>query len=190
MDMTSTLLGLSKLLGGSTEQTSNELDYDEYDGQATPAAAKMTPAQIGPPAKRPAPVEQKKKESKDIWDADEVPVSGYGAEEDPRLRPQYEIVYKQAVSAEDMFIGLSGRDPSTASCEDMVVIVSLPDTRKTDLELDMTPTFLDLRTPKYRLGLHLPHPVDDENGSAKFDVGTGKLRVTLPLRREYDFLRA
>ena len=34
---------------------------------------------------------------------------------------RYEILYKQAVTAEDMFMGLSGRDPSSGSCEDLVV---------------------------------------------------------------------
>ena len=37
---------------------------------------------------------------------------------------RYEIFYKQAVTPEDMFMGLSGRDTSSASCEDMVVSLS------------------------------------------------------------------
>jgi hypothetical protein len=66
-------------------------------------------------------IEEPKKVSKDIWDAEDVPVNGFGAESDPRKRPEYEILYKQAVSTEDMYIGLSGRDPSSGSCEDLLV---------------------------------------------------------------------
>ena len=131
----------------------------------------------------------KKAPSKNIWDADEVPVNGYGADNDPRKRPEYEILYKQAVTAEDMFIGLSGRDPSSGSCEDLVVRITLPGTTGKQIELDVLPQFLDLRTPVYRLGLHLPHPVDDKSGNAKWDADAGVLAVTLRLNREYDFLR-
>ena len=31
---------------------------------------------------------QKAKNSKDIWDVDEVPVNGFGADRDPRKRPE------------------------------------------------------------------------------------------------------
>ena len=65
----------------------------------------------------------------------------------------------------------------------------MPGTSSKDMELDITPNFLDLRTPRFRLGLPLPHPVDDKAGSAKFDLQSSTLRITLPLRREYDFLR-
>lgn len=34
---------------------------------------------------------------------------------------RYEMVFKQAVSSEDMYLQMSGKNPSTASCEDLVV---------------------------------------------------------------------
>lgn len=34
---------------------------------------------------------------------------------------RYDIVYKQAVGAEDMFLGMGNKTPATASCEDMIV---------------------------------------------------------------------
>ena len=34
---------------------------------------------------------------------------------------RYDIVYRQAVSSEDMYLGMSGRNPSSAGCEEMVV---------------------------------------------------------------------
>lgn len=33
----------------------------------------------------------------------------------------YEIVYKQAVSTEDVFLGMGNKTPTTAGCEDIVV---------------------------------------------------------------------
>lgn len=33
----------------------------------------------------------------------------------------YDIVYKQAVTSEDIFLGMGNKTPATASCEDMVV---------------------------------------------------------------------
>ena len=69
------------------------------------------------------------------------------------------------------------------------VRIKLPGASGKDLELDITPQFLDLRTPVYRLGLHLPHPVDDKTGSAKWHADMCVLDVTLRMNRPYDFLR-
>jgi hypothetical protein len=69
------------------------------------------------------------------------------------------------------------------------VKITLPNTSTKQIELDITTTFLDLRTPVYRLGLHLPHPVDEKSGSAKWDPVASVLSVTLKMNREYDFLR-
>lgn len=39
----------------------------------------------------------------------------------------YEMVYKQAVSTEDVFLGMGNKSPTTASCEDIIVsTASLP----------------------------------------------------------------
>lgn len=99
------------------------------------------------------------------------------------------MLYKQAVSSEDMYLGMSGRDPSTHWCDDMVVRVKLPDHKLADCDLDVTASFLDLRTPTFRLGLHLQHPCDPDAGNAKFDGAKGTLTVTLKMKRELDFLK-
>ena len=213
MDLGNSLQALSQMLGGSFEEPRGEAELDDAVRSFLGLAAAPRPraairrvdagqhrtAQEGARAatfgqhymseKSPRAAAPKKAPSKDIWDADEVPVNGYGADNDPRKRPEYEILYKQAVTAEDMFIGLSGRDPSSGSCEDLVVRITLPGTTGKQIELDVLPQFLDLRTPVYRLGLHLPHPVDDKSGNAKWDADAGVLAVTLRLNREYDFLR-
>jgi hypothetical protein len=101
-----------------------------------------------------------------------------------------------------MYLGMSGRDPSSASCEDMVVRphphavcshhqvrIHLPGTAYADIQLDVEDTVLDLRAPAFRLSLPLPHRVDSKTGRAQWDAGAGRLDVTLRVLREYDFLR-
>uniref|UniRef100_A0A8C1BJJ3 Dynein axonemal assembly factor 6 n=1 Tax=Cyprinus carpio carpio TaxID=630221 RepID=A0A8C1BJJ3_CYPCA len=63
-----------------------------------------------------------KKYSKNIWDEDE------GTEEahfddltDPRPQPEYEIVLKQSVGTEDLFLGFSRKDPSSMCCDSMLL---------------------------------------------------------------------
>jgi hypothetical protein len=124
-------------------------------------------------------------------------------------------VYKQAVTPEDMFLGMSGRDPSTHCCEDLVVRgvataagccpqlnqhnpweppwqvkIKLPGTKMAQVNLDVTDKVLDLRAPAFRLHLPLPHSVDSKNGVAKWDAAKETLIVTLRMVREFDFLRA
>ena len=69
------------------------------------------------------------------------------------------------------------------------VRITLPGATGKQIDLDITPQFLNLRTPVYRLGLHLPDPVDDKAGNAKWDKDTHTLTVTLRMVREFDFLR-
>ncbi|KAK1790111.1 hypothetical protein P4O66_002416 [Electrophorus voltai] len=99
---------------------------------------------------------------------------------------RYEIVLKQRVGTEDLFLGLSRKDPSSMCCESMLVKVKLSDTKAADIVLDVKETFLDLRTPKYKLGLHLPHPVHSEEGTARFISERAELEVTLPMNRALD----
>ncbi|XP_018432467.1 PREDICTED: protein PIH1D3 [Nanorana parkeri] len=136
-----------------------------------------------------AATSQTGRDDKDIWSESEVQE---GAEFDdyldPREKPEYEILFKQRVSSEDMFLGLSRKDPSTACCEDMVIRVQLPDTNVADVSLDVKKNYINLRTPKYKLGLHLPHTVNDKSGQAKFMADTETLELILTMVRDLDFI--
>ncbi|XP_025087237.1 protein PIH1D3-like [Pomacea canaliculata] len=148
----------------------------------------LAPGDIGPKAKPQNKASgSKKNSSKDIWDAEEV-VEGseYDCLHDPRPQPGYEIIYKQAVTSEDMFLQMGNKTPATASCEDMIVKIHLPETKMSDVELDVKEKFLDLRTPKYFLGLFLPHPVDHKKGKAQWDSRSQTLHVTLRMVRDLD----
>uniref|UniRef100_A0A672JTF9 PIH1 domain containing 3 n=1 Tax=Salarias fasciatus TaxID=181472 RepID=A0A672JTF9_SALFA len=131
----------------------------------------------------------KKQKSKDIWSEEEVPEgSQYDDEADQRAQPEYEIILKQSVGTEDVFLGLSRKDPSSMCCEAMLVKIKLPDTKATDVVLDIKETFLDLRTAKYKLGLHLPQPVHSQEGRAQFYTEREELEVTLLIKRPMDII--
>ncbi|XP_069069834.1 dynein axonemal assembly factor 6 [Pleurodeles waltl] len=187
MHSVSSLQALSKLLTleqeGEDEQFDSKLDCS--------SVALAGPGDIGSSKTAPTKVTPKGECSRgnDIWDPEEVQEgSEYDDVLDHRDQPEYEIIFKQQVGAEDVFLGMSRKDPSTACCEDMLVRIKLPGTKSGDLVLDVCDMFLDLRTPKYKLGLHLPHAVDSKNGKAHFISEKETLEVTLTMRREFDFI--
>ncbi|WAQ98438.1 DAAF6-like protein [Mya arenaria] len=166
-------------------------DSDSDEEKPQSSIAQLNPGNIGPEKKAGTTEKEEKvkKNTKDIWDAEEVQEGAeFESMYDPRPQPDYDIVYKQAVTSEDMFLQMGNKTPATSSCEDMVVKVKLPDTKIADVALDVKTKFLDCRTRKYFLGLHLPHPVDSKSGKAQWDGKTETLSVTLRLKRDYDFM--
>ena len=97
-------------------------------------------------------------------------------------------VLKQKVTSEDMFLGMSGKNPSSACCEEMVIKIQLPDSKMKDVDLDIKSDSLDCCTPKYRLLLPLPHPVNPKLGKAQWNPESFTLEVTLVMQREYDYI--
>ncbi|NXS16790.1 PIHD3 protein, partial [Mystacornis crossleyi] len=130
----------------------------------------------------------KSENRKTIWNTDEVPEgSEFDDTWDPREKPEYEIFFKQYVGTEDVFFGMTGKDPSTACCEDIVIKIKLPETKYSDITLDIQEKVLDLRTPKKKLLLHLPYPVNSKEGRACFLSDKEILEVTLRVSRKFDF---
>lgn len=162
----------------------------DSDDKPTSTIAHLNPGSIGPAKKTQVEnTTQTKKSTKDIWDADEIQEGAeYESMYDPRPQPDYDIVYKQAVTSEDMFLQMGNKTPATASCEEMVVKIKLPDSKLADVTLDVKTKYLHCRTPNYFLGLHLPHNVDPKSGKAQWDGKTETLNVCLKLKREYDFM--
>lgn len=48
---------------------------------------------------------------------------------DDRAQPEYEIMHKQHVGTEDVFLGLSDKDPSSNHCDAILVKIWLPNTK-------------------------------------------------------------
>ncbi|CAH8840105.1 unnamed protein product [Trichobilharzia szidati] len=170
------------------EERENGSDHDD----AVTPMSKIKPSDIGPKpksnVKKEKPI-QKAKNPDDIWDADEIPEgTQYEDIYDPRPQPKYEIMYRQAVTAEDVYLQLGRKNPTTACCEFMVIKITLPDTQLSSINLDVKETFLDLRAPKYKLGLYLPNPVDPDSSKAEWNEDKEILEVTLRNKREYDFM--
>ena len=91
----------------------------------------------------------------------------------------------------DTFLGMSGKDASSAQCEDMIVRIDLPRAASAaELDLEVKPTYLKLGSPVYRLAVYLPHKVDAERGKAKWDAAKKTLSVTLPIIRDDDWMGA
>ena len=77
----------------------------------------ITPGCIGgqPPPTTTSSAEKNSTASKE--DKQECPSDS----DDPRPEPEYEVVFRQAVGAEDVFLGMGNKNPTTASCEELVV---------------------------------------------------------------------
>ena len=56
---------------------------------------------------------------------------------DDRPAPEYEVLFKQHVGTEDVFLGLSDRDPSSNHCDSLLVKVKLPNTKFANVQLDV-----------------------------------------------------
>lgn len=107
-----------------------------------------------------------------------------------RLAPEYRIVYKQSVAPEDIYLRMGNKTAATSSCEEMCLEILLPkETVSIDrMELDVSSNEIDLRTPIYRLKLPLIQPTDPDRGKASWDDKQKILRLTLRMKREYDFI--
>lgn len=81
---------------------------------------------------------------------------------------------------------MGGKTASTASCEHMVVSVQLPGEIRSQVNLTVTRQRLDVRSPRYRLSLALPHPVRTDSSSAEWLHSV--LVVILRMDREFDFV--
>jgi hypothetical protein len=120
-----------------------------------------------------------------IWQPDEV-VAKHELEEmhDARARPQHEIMYKQNLSAQDVYGGMSmggGMGGSASAARELVVKVHFPGATAKQLDLDVNKRVFIAQSPFHKLKIHLPHEVDDASGRAQFDKETATLSVTLKI---------
>ena len=135
-------------------------------------------------AKKDAPVDPD-----DIWTVDEVPaeetagVIDDNAIRDSRPEPKFELMYKQGVGTEDLFLGTE-KTPGSMDCTHLVYRITFPGHKMADLELDVTKNSLKAESKTLRLAIFLPLSVDFDNGSAKWDAKSEALVITLPINPE------
>ena len=128
--------------------------------------------------------------------------------DDGRTVPEYSFYYKQAVQTGDVYLGLDpmGKDPTSTSCEDLVLSVELPDcTSTSDIDVDLASSSITLLTCKQcvvtlhagrtwlvrslsnnwlcgycsRLNTYLPHEVDSDKSIAQWDAKKHQLKITM-----------
>lgn len=94
------------------------------------------------------PAQKKKprvKDPKDIWDIDEVSDDELNNDDDDfddRTQPEFEIMYKQSVSAEDKYMNMGMKDCSSNFCDGIVIKIEFPNTAYSEISLDVTKTRL------------------------------------------------
>ncbi|XP_076774473.1 dynein axonemal assembly factor 6 isoform X2 [Arvicanthis niloticus] len=179
----SALQALSSLLNPEEE---DDFDFE----QCSSTISAMGPGSIGQlKAKESKAIpEPRSDENENIWNPEEVPE---GAEHDDiwdiREIPDYEIVFQQTVGTEDVYLGLTQKDPSTACCQELVVKIKLPNTNPSEIQMDIQEMILDLRTPKKKLLVNFPQPVEHNSAKASYIWEAETLEVRMTLQRDLDF---
>lgn len=100
---------------------------------------------------------------------------------DGRIEPEHQVLYKQNLTAEDVYLGADfTRDGSSARSDGVVVKVTLPKaTTAKDFTLDVEPYAMILSTSDYFLKAHMPVRVIEKKAEAKWDTATKCLLVSL-----------
>ena len=183
MDGSLAQLGALDKLFADSEAASGQAKTS-YGKDAPVAVSGMTPGMIGPPKAAVVKAKPKPKavaDRNEIWDVDAVNAVD-DEPDDGRPQAEYEIVYKQNVSPEDMFLGVDPERHAGVSCSDALLLkVLLPGTKLADIELDVRETFVRVQAPKLKLKAWLPEKVDSTKGNAKWDGDKETLAVTLPI---------
>ncbi|XP_063973030.1 dynein axonemal assembly factor 6 [Diachasmimorpha longicaudata] len=165
-------------------------DSDSDDDLDQKGKYKLGPGHIGPPKGRKTaetpPHEPLKPLGNDIWHPSEVPPAQATEVSDPRVQPEYEIKFKQAITTEDVFLGMGFKTPGSASCEWLAISIKMPGEMKEKIDLSVESDSVNIRSSKYRLHLPTPHLVDPNTSSAKWHEGSSTLELNLKMTRELD----
>jgi len=121
-----------------------------------------------------------------VWDPEEVKEFVVDKNE-KRPSPQFEVVYKQRVGTEDVYLGMSGLDPSTTKCQCILVKIKLPGTKLAEIQCDLNKQSLLLQTPKYFLHHYFNHEIKDKDSKAKWVSDKEELHVEVPVVNHYPF---
>ncbi|XP_011302450.1 protein PIH1D3 isoform X2 [Fopius arisanus] len=104
----SDIKALQSLLSVENEDSDSDGDLDQK------GKYKLGPGHIGPPKDSKtmgiSPHESLKPVGHDIWHQSEITTSQITEVLDSRAQPEYEIKFKQAVTTEDVFLGVSTRN--------------------------------------------------------------------------------
>lgn len=102
-------------------------------------------------------------------------------ESNGRIEPEHQVLYKQNLTAEDVYLGADfTRDGSSARSDGVILKVKLPKaTTAKDFNLEVEAFAVVLSTPDYYLKAHMPVKVVEKQAAAKWDATAKSLLVTL-----------
>jgi dynein assembly factor 6, axonemal len=107
-------------------------------------------------------------QERDIWNDEDVMMQSHEIKDD-RKAPEFDVMYKQSLGTEDVYLGLSEKDPSSTSCEGITVKIKLPGCWMQDIQVDVKKQEVHIQSSRFVLHHILPYPVDSEKGKAKWD---------------------
>lgn len=124
----------------------------------------------------------------DEWQAEQEQTDADALETRPC--PEFQIAYGQRVNTEDVFLQMGNKTAATASCDHMIITIELPNASVgiERMQLDVRCDRIDLQTPEYRLRMSLPHPIDPDAGTARYDAERKRMTLRLKMVREFDFV--
>ena len=177
------IIGLNNLLMGSQQDEVSENHFYSNETEST-----LNPGNIGGKQKKEVAKPNTKIEAKynnriltkpknEIWT--EKDFIEENIKEDGRPKPKFEILYKQNVGTEDIYLGLSDKDISSNSCDQLLMKVYLPNTNLKEIGLEVKDQSIHLTTPNFLLNHILPYKVHNEKTEAKWDKEKGLLLLTL-----------
>lgn len=185
----SNLLLLHKLLNPENSDSDSEVDdrvptstITSKTPKSVSTSPQFSPKEIGVSVA----VAASKGEPQTFEEFEKLEAELIATELDHRISPDYNIIYKQTVSPEDIYLPISDKTPATIHCEEICIEIHLPnETVNIDqMELDVRDTSVDLQTPIYRLNVPFPQQIDPDHGKAEWHEAKKLLMLTLRTKQK------
>jgi hypothetical protein len=185
-----TMDGLMGLLGGANGgAAAAETMPPNFIAGAAGQSGGFVPGQTKLAVKKAQDLQKKKD---DVWVEDDLK-AGSGVvvktKGDDRVEPKHDILLRQDLGAQDMYLNLGDRDPSSDHCDTIVVKVQMPDTELKNISLEVLDDRILVQAPKYRLNLALPHRVKKDDGKAEWEKLKATLKIILPIQQERKYIK-
>ena len=188
------LCALTNMLASAEEaaEARGNSSSSSSSSSSTSSTSIITPGSIVPSSKstKKTATEKTAAQPEDpnaIWGQEEIDGHDPDFDDDGRVIPDYDILYKQQVGTEDTMLGISGKTPLTSDCNYMVLCIKMPGALLKNIDLTVEKQKIVVHDPTYRLATYLPYVAKDKEGKAQWLKEKEVLRVTLPIDRGNGF---
>ena len=128
------------------------------------------------------------KEENVIWEGEDVKEEPKRDKKENRKRPEFDVIYKQNVRTEDVYLGMSGLNPGSGDCQIIKIKIQLPGTKLPEIQCDITPKCLTLQTPVFYLQHYFANEVKDKDANAKWVSDIEELHLDIPVvKKDFPF---